>query len=98
MDRRAFIGAVTGVLVGPAPTARAQVATKMWRIGFLTTGTGALEVSGEKVPGPALVKAFQELGYVEGKNVTYLRRTAGGAMERLPKAAAELIASNVDVI
>src|SRR5215467_9780374 len=80
------------------PLAHAQRATRVWRIGFLTTGTGALEVSGEKVPGPALIKAFRELGYVEGKNVVFVGKTAGGRMERLPKAAAELIASNIDVI
>src|SRR5262245_49099479 len=98
MDRRTFIAAFTGMLVGPTPLARAQVAARVWRIGFLTTGTGALEVRGEKVPGPALIKAFQDLGYVEGKNVAFVGKTSGGAMERLPKAAAELIASNVDVI
>ena len=98
MDRRAFIGALTGALLGVAPMARAQVAARVWRIGFLTTGTGALEVSGEKVPGPALVKAFRELGYMEGKNVVFVGKAAGGVMERLPERAAELIASNVDVI
>ena len=91
------MGALAGALVGATSLARSQAA-KVWRIGFLTTGTGALEVSGEKVPGPALVKAFQELGYVEGKNVAYVAMTSGGAMERLPKVAAELVASNVDVI
>jgi putative ABC transport system substrate-binding protein len=97
MDRRTLIGALTGALVGSALLARAQTA-RVWRIGFLTTGTGALELSGEKVPNFALVKAFQELGYVEGKNVAFVGRTTGGAMGRLPKVAAELVASSVDVI
>ena len=98
IDRRAFIGALAGVLAAFAPLVRAQVATRVWRIGFLTTGTGALEVTGGKVPGPALMKSFQELGYVEGKNVAFVAKTAGGAMERLPKVAAELVGSGVDVI
>jgi len=98
IDRRSFIGAVTGALISATPLAFAQGAARVWRIGFLTTGTGALEVSGEKVPGPALIKAFRELGYVEGKNVAFVGRTSGGTMERLPKVAAELVASDVDVI
>jgi putative tryptophan/tyrosine transport system substrate-binding protein len=45
-----------------------------------------------------LKAAFQELGYVEGKNVTYVGSTAEGSIEHLPQLAAKLVEGNVDVI
>ena len=98
MDRRTFIGAFTGALVGSTPLARAQRPTRVWRIGVLTPGTSYVLASRANVPSPALMEACQKLGYAEGKNVAYVVRTAGGAMERLPALAAELVADHVDVI
>jgi putative ABC transport system substrate-binding protein len=98
VDRRTFIAAFTGALVGPTPLARAQRATRVWRIGILTPGTNTQLASGAKVPSPALKEAFQALGYVEGRNIAWVGKTAEGAIERLPAAAAELVASDVDVI
>jgi putative ABC transport system substrate-binding protein len=97
-DRRAFIAALTGALAGPASLARAQRATRVWRVGVLAPGTSTVLASGANIPSPVLVAACQELGYAEGKNVAYVVRTAGGAMERLPVLAAELVAGRVDVI
>jgi putative ABC transport system substrate-binding protein len=42
--------------------------------------------------------ALRERGYVEGSNLTLLRRFAENQYERLPRLAAELVAENVDVI
>jgi putative ABC transport system substrate-binding protein len=98
LDRRTFIGAFTGVLVGPKPLARAQRSTRVWRIGMLTPSTSHVLASRANVPSPALVEACQELGYTEGKNVAYVVRTAGGGMESLPAMAAQLVAEHVDVI
>jgi putative ABC transport system substrate-binding protein len=70
----------------------------VWRIGILTPGTNTQLASRANIPSPALKGAFQALGYVEGKNVAYVGKSAGGAMDRLPAAAAELVASDVDVI
>jgi putative ABC transport system substrate-binding protein len=41
---------------------------------------------------------MRELGYREGQNVEFVTRRAGGAIERLPSFAAELVALKVDVI
>ncbi len=50
----------------------------------------------------SLFSAFDEglrnLGYVEGRNLVFERRYAGGNMERLPELAAELVRLRVDVI
>jgi putative tryptophan/tyrosine transport system substrate-binding protein len=41
---------------------------------------------------------LRQLGYVEGQNLTIVHRWADTSMERLPTLAAEVVASNVDVI
>ena len=41
---------------------------------------------------------LRELGYVEGQNLAITYRWADGRLDRLPQLAAELVASNVDVI
>src|SRR6476646_2347826 len=98
MDRRTFIGAFTGALVGPTQVARAQRAARVRRVGILVPGTSNVLASPANVPSPVLLEAFQKLGYVEGKNVAYVVRTAGGTMERLPELATALVAGDVDVI
>jgi putative ABC transport system substrate-binding protein len=44
------------------------------------------------------MRAFEEQGYVEGKNVVYVARNADGRIERLPELAAEIAGAGVDVI
>jgi putative ABC transport system substrate-binding protein len=41
---------------------------------------------------------LNELGYSEGKNLTFDYRSAEGQLERLPQLAAESVATNPDVI
>ena len=43
-------------------------------------------------------EGLRELGYVEGQNLAITYRWADGRLDRLPGLAAELVASNVDVI
>jgi putative tryptophan/tyrosine transport system substrate-binding protein len=94
MDRRTFIGGIaSGVLTGPLD-AFAQQQGKVWRIGFLTNAA--------RPPDGALPAAFRqalgELGYVDGKNVTYVGRWGETKFERLPGLAAELVGLNVDLL
>lgn len=72
--------------------ARAQQGEKVYKIGILSAGSAQ--------PGPAsiLVEVLRELGYVEGKNLTFERRFAEDRLARLPKLAAELVSLKVDVI
>jgi putative ABC transport system substrate-binding protein len=101
MDRRKFLGTALGsLLIGPH-LALAQRAPRIWRIGILSFGSGftASSATGANDPRSAvLVRAFEEQGYVEGKNVVYVARNAGGSIERLPELAAEVAGAGVDVI
>src|SRR5437870_8008006 len=74
--------------------ADAQQAGKIFRIGFLDTGTA---------PGSAvLVEPFRQemrkLGWIEGKNMTIEYRFAEQKTERLPELAADLVRLKVDLI
>jgi putative ABC transport system substrate-binding protein len=46
----------------------------------------------------AIRKGLGERGYVEGRNLTLISRSAEGKLDRLPALAAELVASKVNVI
>jgi putative ABC transport system substrate-binding protein len=84
--RRAFLGALTGVLL-PAPLAAyAQQSTKMSRIGFLASGASA----GTAPRLETFRQGLRDLGYVEGRNIAIEYRWAEGKVERLPAFASEL--------
>ena len=94
MDRRTFLGTLTGGLLTAPLAADAQQAGKVPRIGFL----------GESSPSdrPPLLDAFRqglrELGWVEGQNIVIDYRYAEDQVDRLPDLAAELIRLKVDLI
>src|SRR5262245_46783018 len=70
--------------------AQAQQPTKIPWIGYLSaTGSG---------PSPAFIQGLRDLGYVEGKNIAIVFRTAGGKSERIADLAAEIVRLTVDVI
>jgi putative ABC transport system substrate-binding protein len=88
MDRRAFIAAVTGGLLAAPLAAAAQ--PKLPRIGVLWPNPPATFED---------VRAgLTELGYVEGRNITFEYRWAQGQLDRLPQFAEELVATKVNVI
>jgi putative ABC transport system substrate-binding protein len=72
--------------------AEAEQAKKVYRIGFLG-GTSA-----EAVPLRSLRVGLRDLGYAEGRNVTFEYRFAQNQNERRPALAAELVRMHVDVI
>ena len=94
MDRRAFIGTMTGALLAAPLAAEAQPTGKVYRIGFLGNSTEALEAN---LVGP-FREGLRERGYVEGRDLTIEYRWAEGAYERFPALIAELIALKVDII
>jgi len=79
---------VLGLLVRPLPT-KAQEATKIPRVGYLSPGSGR---------GPQFRQGLRELGYVDGQNIVIVPRGARGKRDRLPALAAELVRLKVDVI
>jgi len=79
-----------GALLALAVTAEAQQLEKTRWIGYLT-GSGSS-------PNQAFVQGLRELGYVEGKNIAFVFRTAEGNPERYNGLAAELVRLKVDII
>ncbi len=77
------------LLAAAAPEAQRP---KVPRIGFLSQHAGPSRQI------EAFRQGLRELGYVEGENITIVYRAAGGAAERLPELAAELVRLNVDLI
>jgi ABC-type uncharacterized transport system substrate-binding protein len=79
-----------GILVALL-AAEAQQPAKIPKIGVLYAG------SARSYPYP-LQPGLQELGYIEGQNITIEYRFAEENLDRLPDLAAELVQLQVDVI
>jgi putative ABC transport system substrate-binding protein len=94
IDRRTFLAGAGAVLLAAPPTARAQQASKVWRVGFLSGGARPPDGA----PPAALRQALRELSHVEGTNVIYEGRWAEARRERFPGLAAELVGLKVDVV
>ncbi len=92
LRRRKFI-ALFGLATAAWPLRTgAEQGENVYRIGVLTAGSVIPRSQS------ILVDAFRELGYVEGKNLTFERRYAEDKLDRLPGFAAELVSLKVDVI
>jgi putative ABC transport system substrate-binding protein len=93
MERRTFLGMITGGLLATPLAAEAQSAGKIYRVGYLGYGYPTeprdLEV---------FRQGLRDLGYVEGKNLLIESRSAESNYERLPALAAELVSLKLDVI
>jgi putative ABC transport system substrate-binding protein len=93
MNRRDTAFALLALSTAPL-AALAQPADKLFRVGYLAAvgapPDGALPAS--------LRTAMRDLGYVEGKTISYTGRWADAKLERLPALAAELLALKVDAI
>ncbi len=94
ISRRVFISMMAGGLLAAPLAAEAQPVGKVWRIGYLANGARTPDGG----PPAALRQALLELGYVEGKTVTYAARWAEAKHDRLPGLAAELVNLKVDLI
>jgi putative ABC transport system substrate-binding protein len=94
ITRRVFIGSLAGGLLTAPLAAEAQPAGKVWRIGYLANGARTPDGS----PPAMLRQALLELGYVDGKTVTYVGRWAEAKRDRLPGLVAELLDLKVDLI
>jgi putative ABC transport system substrate-binding protein len=73
---------------------QAQQPKKVWRIGFLGSGSA----SGYASRVDAMRDGLRDLGYVEGKNIVIEYRWADEKYDRLPELAAELVSLKLDVI
>jgi len=89
------ISVLAVVILASVQLAVAQQVGKVYRIGYLRTGSGPLTTS------PAYMlfrKGLRELGYVEGQNFVIESRSTEGKRERRREIAAELVRLKVDVI
>jgi putative tryptophan/tyrosine transport system substrate-binding protein len=91
-SKRGALWAIGIVLALTATTIEAQLPPKTAKIGFLSSG------SGSSVRLASFRREFLQLGYVEGKNVTFESRAANFNYDRLPALVDELVKLKVDVI
>ncbi|HMF10371.1 MAG TPA: hypothetical protein VKJ00_14630, partial [Thermoanaerobaculia bacterium] len=85
MERRAFMGVLTGGLLAAPLVAEAQQAGKVYRVGILTVESA-----------DRLRPSLRELGYIEGQNAVIEVRDAAGKPDRLEGHALELVRLKVD--
>jgi len=90
MRRRDFIKAIVGSAAAWPLTARAQQQA-MSVIGLLT----ATSLNFDQLK--SIQKGFEESGYVEGRNLAIVYRSADSQYERLPMLAADLVDRKVSV-
>ena len=92
MRRREFLGLVgIGAWASLPATVAAQDNQKGLRLAYLAPGKNQRLYD-------ALVHGLHSLGYVEGRNLTIIYRSAGGRPEMLDPLAAELVRLSPDVI
>ena len=79
------------VMLASVHLAEAQQPTKVYRIGYLGTGTRSPFLD-------TFEQGMRDHGYVVGKNLIIEYRFAEGKFDRLPDLAVDLVRLNVDVI
>jgi len=82
-------------LVAARPVAGQQV-ERIYRVGILC-GVGCDQVP-RGTADAAFRQALSERSYVEGRNIAFVYRSAGGRYEKLPDLAADLVRAKVDII
>jgi putative ABC transport system substrate-binding protein len=92
--RRTVAIALLSPFVLPRMPHAQPAAAKTWRIGFVS---GAARPADSAVPA-VFRTALQELGFEEGRQVTYEGRWIEARQDRLPAIFAELLALRVDLI
>ena len=90
IERRKFLATLLGGAVAWPLAARAQQRTILPQVGILDPG----------IPQhfETFRRSMRDLGYVEGKNISYIYRTAAGRAEPVSQFASELVALKPDVI
>lgn len=97
-DRRRFIAAMTAGVLATSSSTLAQPAGKMARVGIL--GIGPAPSSQELAQSVATNRfwiSMRELGWVDGRNMTVVRRF-GESTDQLRAGAADLVRLKVDVL
>ena len=93
-ERRLFLACIVFTL---APGLRALAAPTQGRVYRIAHLSGSGE-AGSKTNTDAFKQGLRELGYLEGQNLVFEQRFAGGQVERLPALVQELIQGKPDVL
>ena len=90
MKRREFITLIGGATAAWPLISQAQQRTTLPQVGILDPG----------IPQhfEGLRRGMRDLGYVEGKSIAYIYRTAAGRAETISKLASELVSLSPEVI
>jgi putative tryptophan/tyrosine transport system substrate-binding protein len=96
MRRREFITIVGAAAAGWPFAARAQRTGKMYRIGILLPNTPEIVARSPRIR--AFLQGLQDLGWIDGQNVTLEWRYGEGQSEQLAALAADLANIKVDII
>src|SRR5688572_10449770 len=92
--------AVAAVVALAIPVAMGQTAQKLPRVGILANSIPLVELTSGTTTHPAitsLVGGLRERGWVDGKNVQLVWRSAEGDLSRLPGLADELLREPIDI-
>jgi len=98
MDRRVFLGALSGGLLAAPLAAEAQKSEKKARVGILNLGSApSPEELAQSVATNQFWLSMRQLGWVDGQNMLVERRF-GESAEQLRAGAADLVRLKVDVL
>jgi putative ABC transport system substrate-binding protein len=98
MDRREFLGTLTGGLLVAPVAAEAQQAGRIPRVGVLAPGAGPRPGTPLLAPVEAFLKGLRDHGYGVGQNLLLDIRWDEGRPERHAQQAQEFVAAGVDII
>jgi putative tryptophan/tyrosine transport system substrate-binding protein len=93
VDRRAFLGTLTGGLLAAPRAGGAQTAGKVPVVGILNSA-----FTGQSTAIAAFRSGLLDAGLIEGQTIALEIRSAGGKPEALAALAAELVQRKVDFI
>ena len=96
-DRRSFLRYAAGAVATAGVDVFAQPAERQYRVGVLRP------TAAPKAPDPVRTeirfpRMLAQMGYVEGRNLSFELRYAAGDLKRLPAMARELVEKRMDVI
>jgi ABC-type uncharacterized transport system substrate-binding protein len=96
MRRREFITLLGGAAASWPYCSRAELTSKVFRVGFMVTGS--LQSPEQRSITDAFRQGLRERGYLEGQNIVIEYRAAAGKIERFTELAAELVDLHPDLI
>ena len=92
MNMKIVVSLIVSSILIIVPIVHAAQATKVFRIGWLSAGSGKGPID------EAIRQDLRERGYIEGQNLVNERRFAEGKLDRLPGLVTDLVRSKVDLI